>query len=90
MRSLFDKLIEQYPDSKDYLCANADVVHSSHFTSAVIKVQALDERSLLNSNGTKAIKRFLIAPKDQDVASESDSEMIIRMVTGRKISLMIL
>jgi hypothetical protein len=73
VRSLFDKLIRQHPDCREHLRADAEIVHSTNFESAVCKVQALDER-LLNSNEKKAIKRFLISPRDPDGASESESE----------------
>ena len=89
MQSLFDKLSRQHHDSRNHLRAEAEVVHSPIFESAFCKVQALDER-LLNSNEKKVIKRFLIAPMDQESASESDAEIDQTEKTGRKTSLMAL
>ena len=68
VRSLFDKLIRQHPNSRNHLHAEAEVGHSPIFESAVCNVQALDER-LLNSHEKKAIKRFLIAPTAQEAGS---------------------
>ncbi len=88
MRSLFNQLIRQHSDSRNHLRAEAEVVHSPIFESAVSgKVQALDERLL---NSSEKGKRFLIAPTAQEAVQKAKLKLIIRKKTGRKTSSMTL
>ena len=72
VRTIFDKLIEQYSDSVEKLGSNSELVQTPDFENGVCKVQALDER-LLTANERKALKRFLLPLNQEDEESEHES-----------------
>ena len=72
VRCLFDGLIEECPAAKPFLKMDAEIVHSKHFESGVIKVQSGNEQTLTRDE-KKSLKRFLI---DYDANNDSDIEEI--------------
>ena len=74
-RRMFDKLVNDFPGTRNYLSKDANIVHSPVFESAACKVQG-NQESQLTRQEKDSIKRFLRVSheNDEDFADESNEE----------------
>ena len=76
-RTLFDELLEEYPDIeafKKYLSREANIIHSMHFENAVVKIQRGKER-LLSADEKDAVRMFKVttgATGDRNSTTSTD------------------
>ena len=81
VRSIFDRLIREQPDTEVKLGQAADIIHDPHFESAVCKIQAFDEVNLTVPE-KKAVKRFLVTEEpaariaDDDESDGADDDWV--------------
>ena len=71
VRSMFDKLIENFPDMEQYLGANATITTDPLFERAVVKIQSQLENTLTVAE-SKTVKGYLLAAHKDDDSSGDD------------------
>ena len=71
VRSIFDRLIREQPDTEVKLGQDADIIHDPQFESAVCKIQAFDEVNLTVPE-KKAVKRFLVTEEPAARIADDD------------------
>ena len=71
MHSMFDKLIENSPDTKQYLGANATITTDPIFERAVVKIQSRLENTLTVAVA-RTVKGYLLAANNDDDSSGDD------------------
>jgi len=70
-RRLFDALIAIEPDAAQHLAADSGIVHSPHFESGIVKIQAHEEEMLTEAE-KEAVKMFEF--RDDEVEDNKDEK----------------
>jgi len=91
VRSMFDKIIENFPGMENYLGANAAITTDPIFERAVVKIQSQLENTLTVAEA-RTVKGYLLAGADEDGNDSSDDQEeaggfamdIVREATAKK------
>jgi len=85
VRALFDALIDQYPNMKPFLKADANIVHSKQFESGIVKIQ-IGKGEFLSSTEKTACSQFKVMVENNENLSTETLSFAERALKRQKSS----